>query len=245
MAAKSSSRDGRAISLVAIHTNEGDNPADVYPDRTAENLADYLDRPGVQASYHQLVDDDSEISYLPDGRAAWALRSGNSRSLNLCFTGWARWDRAEWLRHDGMLRRGAAVVREWCEQYGIPMVKIGPDAVGRDEAGVIGHHDWTVGKSDGTHWDPGYGFPWDHFMRLVTEGDDMPSAREIADAMLDTPIQRKGSTQDPDREPTTLRTIAQWWDHAQVLDRQATAALSEQVRTIVREELAAAKKEEA
>lgn len=167
MAVKSSSRGGIPITLVAIHTNEGDNPADVYPDRTAENLARYLG--GVNASYHAIVDDDSVVPYVPDQRYAWALRRGNPRSLNLCFTGWASWSRGEWLRHDRMLRLGADRVRAWCDLYDIPIRKLTPAEVGRDLSGIIGHHDWTVGKNDGSHWDPGPGFPWDVFLGYVRE----------------------------------------------------------------------------
>lgn len=56
MAAKSSSRGRTRISLIAIHTSEGNNPVDAYPDRTAENLATYLNIPTTIASYHKIFD---------------------------------------------------------------------------------------------------------------------------------------------------------------------------------------------
>src|SRR5918998_3392771 len=173
MAAKSSGRGRVRVSLVVLHTNEGNNPADVYPDRTAENLAVYLNRPEVAASYHVIVDDDSIVRYVPDSQASWSVRSGNARSLNLCFTGWARWSRQEWLAHPNMLRLAAIVVRDWCATHGIPVRWLSPPQVGADFAGICGHHDWTVGKRIGTHTDPGTGFPWDVFIELVQGDDDM------------------------------------------------------------------------
>ena len=165
MAASSSSRGGTPITLVAVHTNEGPNPAIEAEDRRAENLARWMD--GQPVSYHKIVDDDSVVPYVPDMLMSWSLRSGNRRSLNVCMIGRAAWDRDEWLRHDQMLRMTALIAKDWCERHGIPMRKLSPSQVGADQSGVIGHVDWTRGKGDGTHTDPGDQFPWDVFMRYV------------------------------------------------------------------------------
>lgn len=182
---KSESRRGVMISLVAIHTNEGDNKPNEADDKTAENLAVYLDREnaaGRGKSYHLICDDDSTVRYVFDSEAAWALRTGNARSLNLCLTGWARWTRSEWLAHFPMLRRAADEVRAWCDMYNIPLRKLTPEEVGGDWWGICGHVDWTLGKrpilgeASGTHTDPGQFFPWDIFLPMVigeTESDDM------------------------------------------------------------------------
>jgi len=186
--ASSTGRGGNRITLIAIHTNEGPNPADVFPDRTAENLARWMD--GHPVSYHKIVDDDSVVHYVPDERYSWSLRSGNPRSLNLCFTGYARWTRAEWLRHDRMLRMGADVVRGWSRRYGVPLRKLTSAEVGGNQSGVIGHVNWTLGKRDGSHTDPGDGFPWDIFMRYCQgappqeEDDFMASLNEAEKAEL-------------------------------------------------------------
>jgi hypothetical protein len=154
----------------------------VFPDRTAENLASYLDsenNAGRSKSYHRICDDDSIVIYVPDEQAAWAMpNGGNLPALQLCFTGWAKWDRAEWLAHKGMLTRGAAEVARWCQVFGIPARKLTPAEVAAGKSGVIGHVDWTnsmPGKR-GNHTDPGTGFPWPEFMALVAErlrGEDM------------------------------------------------------------------------
>jgi hypothetical protein len=186
----SESRAGTRITLVAIHTAEGAT--------TAAALQRYLDQPGVEASYHKLVDDTEVITYLPDEPASWAMLSGNHRSLQLCFTGFAAWTREQWLAHDSMLRRGAAEVRVWCAVHGIPPVKLTPAQVGADASGICGHWDWTLGKRDGTHSDPGPGFPWDVFLGLIM--DRAVGPQRGRDKMIDLPATAEVA---PDRPPGT------------------------------------------
>lgn len=169
-----SSREGTPITLIGVHTNEGPNtPGDEGSDRTAENLAGWMDDQNV--SYHKIVDDDSVVHYVADEHKAWAMRNGNPRSLNVCLTGYARQTRAEWLEHDGQLRQTAAIIRTWCDRHGIPKVKLSSSEVGADRSGICGHADWTYGKRDGTHTDPGTAFPWDVVMSYVTGDVVAPS----------------------------------------------------------------------
>ena len=166
--AKSSSRGGQDVIWVAVHTAEGpydDDPADPKVDPgSAQDLLAYFQRDSVRASSHAIADDDVLLDNLVSyGRGAWTLRGGNSRSDNLELCGRAGWSRTTWLTHDGMLdncaewitRRAAA--RGWTE----PLVRIGAAGVAARRRGVIGHIDYTEGADDGSHWDPGPGFPWD------------------------------------------------------------------------------------
>jgi hypothetical protein len=197
MGASSTGRGNTRATLIAIHTNEGPNPADEFPDRTAENLARWMD--GQAVSYHKVVDDDSVVHYVPDDRCSWSLRSGNPRSLNVCFTGYARWSREEWLRHDRMLRQGADIAHEWSRRHNIPLRKLTSAEVGANESGVCGHVNWTVGKRDGSHTDPGEGFPWDVFMRYAA--NTAPTAPEEDDV---TPEQDRMLRAIYDRETRPL-----------------------------------------
>ena len=187
------SRQGTRITLVAVHTSEGAT--------TAESLEHYLDQPGVEASYHKLIDDTQAITYLPDDVAAWAMLSGNHRSVQLCFTGFAAWPRSEWLAHDRMLRMGAAVARTWCDKWGIPPVKLTPAQVGADQSGICGHWDWTLGKRDGTHTDPGSNFPWDVFIDYVNNSvpAKTPEDAQVIWRLVNTPLKdgaKAGDTPD-------------------------------------------------
>jgi N-acetyl-anhydromuramyl-L-alanine amidase AmpD len=185
----SESRQGTRISLIAVHTAEGAT--------TATSLEHYLDQPSVEASYHRLVDDTQAIHYLPDDVAAWAMLSGNHRAVQLCFTGFAAWPRSEWLAHDTMLRLGAGIAREWCARYGIPAVKLTPAQVGADASGVMGHWDWTLGKKDGTHTDPGPNFPWPEFMSYVNLGGPPTPPASGPESI---PFMARGETSDAVRQ---------------------------------------------
>lgn len=165
---------GARIRHVIIHTNQGPNPAHVFPDLTAENLARYLDRKDIApVSYQILTDDDSEVVYIPDHMMSYSARAANPISLNLCFLGYAEWSRDEWLRHPQMMRRGAGRVRLWCEKFNIPMVKLIPADVVAQHYGIIGHADWTYAEkmknpaAKDSHTDPGTNFPWDVFLVMV------------------------------------------------------------------------------
>lgn len=173
MAYKSSPRGTRPVSLLAIHTAEGA--------RTARALAAYFWRDDIAASSHDAVDAHETIHMVPYERAAWTLRSGNPISDNLELCGFARWTRGQWLSTgvvDGvgnpraMLDRTAAWIRARARARGIPMHKLSVTELGQGLWGVIAHADWTEAKSDGTHWDPGPGVPWDYVMDKATETND-------------------------------------------------------------------------
>jgi N-acetylmuramoyl-L-alanine amidase len=180
MVLRGESRAGMPISLIIVHTNEGPHGVGLNPDHTAEDLAAYLDRANAEGdwkSYHLICDDDSVVRYVPDSEASWSALAANMRSLNICFTGWAAWPRSEWLAHDRMLRLGAVEVAKWSKAYGIPARKLTPAQVGLDLRGICGHWDWTLGKRNGTHTDPGPNFPWDLFISYMISAspeDTMP-----------------------------------------------------------------------
>jgi hypothetical protein len=137
-----------------VHTAEGI--------RKASDLKAFFDR-STNSSAHAVADDDTLLDALvPYDRAAWTLRNGNEESDNLELCGWASWTRAEWLdNHMGMVNNAALWVRRRCQARGIPIVKLSAADVHARKPGVIGHVDYTNGTGDGTHWDPGPGFPWD------------------------------------------------------------------------------------
>lgn len=150
----SSSRSGRKVIWVCVHTAEGI--------RKASDLRAFFER-STNSSAHAVADDatllDNLVSY---SQAAWTLRSGNPASDNLELCGFASWSRNEWLtNHKGMLNNAASWVRARCLARGIPIRKLDAAGVRRGDAGVIGHVDYTNGTGDGTHWDPGPGYPWD------------------------------------------------------------------------------------
>lgn len=160
--ANSSSRGNARVIWCVIHTAEGI--------RKASDLKAFFER-STDSSAHACADDTTLLDNLvPYDRAAWTIRGGNTRSDNLELCGFAAWSRDEWLRnHQGMLHNAATWIRNRCRARGIPIRKLDPAAVGRGEAGVIGHVDYTLGTGDGTHTDPGKGFPWDTVIALASQ----------------------------------------------------------------------------
>jgi len=178
----SSSRGGQKVRLVVLHTAEGaSDTASLYA---------YFDRTQA-ASCHAGIDEHGVADgWVPYDRAAWTLRNANAYSDNAEICGWAKWTRADWLAHPGMLAGAAAWVRSRCTARGIPMVKLSPAEVKAGRAGVCGHVDYTQATGDGTHWDPGPNFPWDIVIAAARGGggtsgeeDDMPTAEEVAKAV--------------------------------------------------------------
>lgn len=160
---------GAIIRHVCIHTNEGPNVANA-----AGNLASFLtstQNTSNPVSYHVLVDNGQVIRYLPDNQEAWAALGCNPIGLHLCLTGYAAQTRIEWLNDYPQLKLAAKVVSDWCNLHNIPKAKILPGDVADNKPGIIGHLDWTLGKRDGTHTDPGTNFPWDYFIALVKAAD--------------------------------------------------------------------------
>lgn len=163
MSYKSDARGSRPVSLLVLHTAEGA--------RTAESLGAFFFRPTTQASSHVGIDDGKTLQYVPYNRSAWTVRSGNPISENAELCGFAAWSRDEWLNnHRGMLDQAGAWLAARAHARGIPLVKLNPAQVGANAWGVIGHIDWTLGKHDGTHTDPGGQFPWDYVMQRAGGG---------------------------------------------------------------------------
>ncbi len=153
---KSSSRNGARVRVLAVHTTEGI--------MRAVDLRAWTAWPG---SSHAAADDTGVLldgagdGFVDHARAAWTLRSGNPWSENIELCAHAKWTRAQWLARPTLLELCAVWLARRSAARGIPLVKITPAQYRAGASGVIGHHDHTVGYSDGTHWDPGPGFPWD------------------------------------------------------------------------------------
>jgi hypothetical protein len=214
---QSSSRKGARVRLLAVHTTEGI--------MRAPALRDFFNRPTAAGSSHAAADEtgallEPEHGYVPYDRAAWTLRNGNHVSENLEFCGWAKWSRADWLGRP----KGLDAIARWLAKRSaaraIPLVKLSPADVRAGKSGVIGHVDWTIGMKDGTHWDPGPGFPWDVVLDMArtylprpntaaakTLEDDMPTADEIARAVWTWQIGLRDHTGALSGEATTAEVV--------------------------------------
>jgi N-acetyl-anhydromuramyl-L-alanine amidase AmpD len=161
IADRSESRDGYAVRVLAVHTTEGYG--------TAEQLRDAT---WWKGSSHAIADDTGTLlgGLVPYERASWTLRSGNRWSENIELIGWAAWTEATWLeKKKPLLDACARWLAERSKARGIPLVKLTPEEYAAGGTGVIGHADHTYGYHDGSHTDPGIGFPWDYVLTKARE----------------------------------------------------------------------------
>lgn len=172
MAYKSSARGTAPVIWITGHTAEGA--------RTKESLGAYFYRDDVAASSHVGIDCLGTAQYVDYSRAAWTLRAGNPISDNAEMCGFARWTTAQWMSTAtidgcvnplGMVNNFAAWVRARCIARLIPIRKIWSADVAARRPGIIGHLDYTDGTGDGSHWDPGTGFPWQYVIDRANGGN--------------------------------------------------------------------------
>lgn len=193
-----------------------------------------------RGSYQTMVDfDGEEVRMVPDDRQAWgAGDEGNRRGLHVCAMGRAAWSRERWLAEPKLLERTAMRYAEWSRLYGIPLRKISATDARNGVRGIVGHADISAAWREVDHTDPGPSFPYDVVIARAIEinsgatgaasqeENDMPSAAEIAKAVLETRLTR------PDNTPgETVGNVLAWIDqHAAQLVVEQLGPGSESIR---------------
>jgi hypothetical protein len=173
-----SSRQGKPVIWIAVHTAEGS--------RTKESLFNYFDS-SQSGSSHAGIDAAGIGVWLPDSVGAWTMLGGNPYAVQAELCGFAKWTRAQWLSSDAqdgcanprqMLRNTSRWIADVAKRNGIPIVRLADDQIrGRSAKGVLGHGDYSRATGDGDHTDPGPNFPWDVVLNdalayLNNEGED-------------------------------------------------------------------------
>ncbi|MBS3991117.1 MAG: N-acetylmuramoyl-L-alanine amidase [Erysipelothrix sp.] len=155
---KGSSRQDSKIRLIVIHSTEGG---------TAAGAAGWFANDASGGSAHIVVDDKECYRTLPDSLIPWGAKGGraNEDGLHIEFTGYAKWTRDEWMNHLAEIKKGAAVISNWCKKYNIPIEFLDSEEIaklGNNAHGITTHHELTKAfKIAGGHTDPGKGFPMD------------------------------------------------------------------------------------
>lgn len=182
----SSSRNGKQVRLIVLHTAEGA--------RTVESLGAFFANSSSQVSSHAGIDDQRVETFVPYGEESWTVLSGNAISENVELCGFAAWTREQWLgEHHQMLELTAGWIAQRCRARNIPIRKLSPIGVAEGLSGVCGHIDWTLGMKEGTHTDPGPGFPWDVVIGLAASGagpTPTPAGRTAVDILTEHGILR-------------------------------------------------------
>lgn len=156
------------IQYAVIHTAEAADESG--EDRTAEGVAAFFARPTTQASTQLAVDRDSVVRMLPDLVIPWGASGGNRHGVHVEICGRAAWTRQKWMTRPlrPMLELAAEQVAAWCYAYRLPARWVSVPALRAGTArGLTTHVDVNAAFKQGTHWDPGPGFPRDLFLQLV------------------------------------------------------------------------------
>jgi len=190
-----SSRYGARVQGIVIHTTES-------ADGTLAAVANYFQSSGVQVSAHYVVEATPRRGYVwcdvvqcvDESQAAWTARSANRTTVNYELIGRASRTREEWLnRYRVQLETVAALVAEDTVQYGVP--------VSRGYPGVLGHGDLSKYGFPNDHTDPGPGFPWEEFLRMVRDATSVRTPPEES---------RQVSVKRPGRPAGAPRRIPRW-----------------------------------
>jgi N-acetyl-anhydromuramyl-L-alanine amidase AmpD len=174
--------------IIVIHDTEGSEGR-----TAAENGAAYDARRTDGVSTHFFVDADSCVQcVLTKDTAHHAKSEGNIRGIGFELCGRASQTQAQWLDGGLDLRLAARYVAKCCRKWNIPARKLTVAQLRAGEKGICGHDDVSKAWHQTDHTDPGRNFPWSQFIDMVQaelnppEEDDMPTAKEIAQAVWNT-----------------------------------------------------------
>jgi LysM repeat protein len=150
-------RRGRAYSQaktvrwVVVHTAEG---------ATDEvNLGKFFASRRSGSSNAGIGQDGGYATYVNYGDTAWTNPPLNEECDTVELCGFARWGRADWLRHQSMLDTLARWIAWRCTVRKIPIRYVASPT--RSTTGVTGHKQINSVYKQSSHWDPGPQFPWD------------------------------------------------------------------------------------
>jgi N-acetyl-anhydromuramyl-L-alanine amidase AmpD len=147
-----SSRNGRNVSAVAVHSTESQD----RPGTTADLVAirNWFDNPASQASSHIGIDGAGNTElWVHSDKKAWTILDLNSVTCNIEFIARAAQSTSEW--EEAQIKQGARWAAYWCVRYGLPA-----------QRGIITHKQLTD-AGFGSHTDPGAGFPMARFIELT------------------------------------------------------------------------------
>lgn len=141
----------QAIDRVIIHTTEGSYAGTISWFRSPNN-------PYQTSAHYVIRSSDGEITQMVrEHDTAHHVFNWSSRSIGLEHEAVSA--QAHWFT-EAMYASSAALVRDICLRYGIPM----------DRAHIVGH----VEVPGNDHTDPGVHWDWGYYMDLVTSGQSLP-----------------------------------------------------------------------
>ena len=138
----------------------------------AVSTARYFQSSSSGGSAHYVVDIGETVQCLGESVIAWhAPPNAHSLGIEICADGGSatsfrnpnvRYRRAQWLSPQvwPAVLRAAALTRQACQKYDIPMVKLSAADLKAGKRGICGHVDVSNAFHQSDHDDPGPDFPW-------------------------------------------------------------------------------------
>jgi N-acetyl-anhydromuramyl-L-alanine amidase AmpD len=160
-------RTGADVAVVVVHTMEAPERTD-----TAESVAKWFAGPTApQASAHYCIDNNSIVGCVREKDVAWHAPGCNHNGIGLEHAGYARQGTADWADpySTAMLRRSAALVAEICDRWKIPIRRLTATDLKAGKRGLTGHVDVSNAFHRSDHRDPGPGFPWSRYLRMIRQ----------------------------------------------------------------------------
>lgn len=157
----------------------------------AVSTARYFQSSSSGGSAHYVCDVSETVQCLGESVIAWhAPPNPKSIGIEICADGGSatsfrnpnvRYRRAQWLSPQvwPAVLRAAALTRQACQKYGIPMVKLTSADLKAGKRGICGHVDVSNAFHQSDHDDPGPDFPWTEFMAAVKGGATNPNELEL------------------------------------------------------------------
>jgi hypothetical protein len=167
---------GRTIDLIVLHDME-------TPERlgVARNVANWFaGSTAPRASAHYCIDSLEIIQCVKDKDVAWHAPGANHNSIGVEHAGYAAQRADQWRDpySTAELQLSAALVRDLCATYGIPVMFL--DAAEllrhRPPRGITTHNEVSEAYRRSDHWDPGPNFPIDWYLAMVRDDDPNPPA---------------------------------------------------------------------
>lgn len=161
----------QTATLIVIHTMEAkEKPG------TARSVAEWFGgKRGAapKASAHFCVDQDEVIQCVRLDDVAWHAPGANRVGIGIEHAGFASQTPEDWNDEASraILARSAKLCAEIMSAAGVSPGRLTPDQVKAGMSGICGHIDVTRAFPDEGHGhtDPGPNFPWDGYLKLVSE----------------------------------------------------------------------------
>jgi hypothetical protein len=167
---------GRVIFL-GTHTAEGGS--------TARALGLYFQKTTRDVSSHCGIGQAGDYAeYVRYSHTAFTMPPVNDDTDNCELMGFAAWSRTTWLSHKPMLDKFSHWLAWRSEVRKIPLHVLSASEAKAGQPGILMHRTATLAWGQSDHTDPGPNFPWDYVLpRAKDIRDDMPTTKEIADAV--------------------------------------------------------------